>query len=207
MSHVHDQLGIQFINIPRKVVEFEDGHTVAVEPFVVSKRFVTVGMFDAFQKATGHVTTSERKGGKVFRYNEVIEHMSRTARLNAPAFCVSFTDALRFCEWAEVRLPSEAEWLAASLFDDRVYDVDGGEECPWCDKRRNIIKSKLPEVSESAGEEWTATRTENGLVVTRSGPIYFRDADWRSAVSDYRYLRKPDEWDLLLSFRVCKLSL
>jgi hypothetical protein len=206
MAQTHEQLGLRFLDIPGKTVEFEDGRTATVEPFAISKRAVTVALFEAFEKATGYVTAAERsEAAKLFRVNEVIEHMTPADRLQAPAYCVSFLDALAFCEWAEVRLPTEAEWLAASLIDDRVYDLKAGEPCPWCDARGNLIMDKLQDALEFfASKEWTSTRLPNGLVTVRGGPVYFRDNEWRNDLRSNRSFRKPEEWDLLTSFRVCK---
>jgi formylglycine-generating enzyme required for sulfatase activity len=206
MSPAHNPLGLRFLDIPGKTVEFEDGRTATVEPFAISKRAVTVALFEAFEKATGYVTAAERsEAAKVFRVNELIEHMSPAERLQAPAYCVSYLDALAFCDWAEVRPPTDAEWLAASLIDEHVYDLDEGEPCPWWDAaRRRLIRDNMPETLEFAGWEWTSTRLPNGLVTRRRGPKYFRTIRGQTDPRNNRSFGKPEEWDLFASFRVCK---
>jgi hypothetical protein len=198
------RLGFRFVDIPSKSIEFEDGTIVDVEPFSVSKRCTTVAAFEAFVRSTGYVLQSEKLGkGKTFRLNELIEHVSPQERLNQPAFCVSFVDAIHFCQWAKVRLPTEAEWLAGSLIDMRIYPVGGGQDCPWME-RGKLRVTALPGYALRPSEiELTGTCRSDGLVVARSGPWYFREADWREVVEDRRHFLDTREVDLVVSFRVC----
>jgi hypothetical protein len=124
---------LPFIDVAAKTIEFEDGRAEIVEPFAVAKYCVSIRLFESFQRATGYVTDSERVDGKEYRINEIVEHFSERERPDQPAYCVSWSDARHFCDWAGVRLPTEAEWLAASLIDMGIYDRDRGEYPPWCD--------------------------------------------------------------------------
>jgi hypothetical protein len=209
---------VDFVRIPRKIVELETGARIEVQPFAMSKRCVTVGLYRAFQEATKYVTVAEKNGqkvrvgtkglqleGKLYYDNELIEHLPPEERLTEPAFCMSYVDAMSLCEWAQVYLPTEAQWLAGSLIDDRVYDIEGGEECPWYDKkarRSSAMLEKLENALVQAQLELTATLTDDGRVVVRGEPWYFRRPDWRSTQGS-PYLVGPDQWGLLISFRVC----
>lgn len=190
---------VDYVDIPSKTVEFEDGRVTTVLPFRVSKSCVTVGELLDFQRATGYLTLAERdRHGKPFYLNELVEHIPEQDRAGAVAFCLSFLDAVRYCEWAGMRLPSEAEWLAAAIIDERIYDPEVRANYPRPQPSGGCGAASL----EGGQCEFTSTQTEGGLFVVRAGPWYFRDVDWREYVDSHRRLVLPDEWDLFHCFRV-----
>jgi Sulfatase-modifying factor enzyme 1 len=192
---------MNLIGVPGRVVEFEDGHVVNVESFRIGRRCITVGEFVAFQKLTSFVTTAERACRKTFLDNELLVSFSNHERLTQPAFCLSFVDAMAFCEYYDLRLPLEEEWLAASLVDQGVWLRRA--DCPLCDDMGNIVLEKLADAIQLCYEEWTATE-DSGGIVTRSGPKYFRDAEWQEYVLEHRKIRPVDYCDIMTSFRVCQ---
>jgi formylglycine-generating enzyme required for sulfatase activity len=114
---------------------------VMVDSFYISKFPVTNAQFQEFIASSGYVTEAQRFGWSwVFR-NHLPEiqqvplvsgtpwwrqiagadwshpegpDSSVTARPNYPVVQVSWNDALAYCDWAGVRLPTEAEWEFAA---------------------------------------------------------------------------------------------
>lgn len=199
---------MQFVDVPSKTVEFEDGQIATVAAFRVSEYCVTIGEFLEFEKATGYVTDAEReRGGRLFCLNELVEHVPEQERLAATAFCLSFADASRFCEWGSMRMPSEAEWLAAMIADERIYERKDPKSYPFRDSKDMFDVAQLKGHPKGGQWEFTSTRTAMGLVVARGGPRYYRESDWREYGRDNRRVVAPDAWDLFSCFRVVGIDL
>lgn len=104
---------------------------VRLRGFEIARTETTNDQFAAFVKATGFVTDTERRHNAMvfeppmpeFRW---IQDRSASWRFPNgrtrggiegkgchPVTCISFADALAYCKWAGVRLPSLDEWEAA----------------------------------------------------------------------------------------------
>jgi formylglycine-generating enzyme required for sulfatase activity len=92
-------------------------HPVSVDAFEIDKFEVTNEQFEKFVAETGYATEAEKAGDTSWRY-------WAKNKSNHPVVKVSWNDAAAFCEWAEKRLPTEAEWEKAARGTD-------GFTYPW----------------------------------------------------------------------------
>ena len=112
--------------------EAKPTHTVTVPPYYIGKYDVTNTQFIRFESITGYDA-----GGKWKQF------ASKWGD-RAPVVGVSWNDAMAYCKWAGLRLPTEEEWeLAARGTHGYTY--------PW-------------------GNAWDATRCRNSVDRTADGP-------------------------------------
>lgn len=116
----------------------QKGHTlnplrqVKTDSFYIAATELTNTAFEKFVLATGYITDAERmKNALVFvpgleefkwledstaywRYPNGIERGGIEHKMNHPVTTISYRDALAYCTWAGLRLPSLEEWEIAS---------------------------------------------------------------------------------------------
>jgi formylglycine-generating enzyme required for sulfatase activity len=114
-------------------------HKLYLPEYRIARVPVTVAQFAAFVQATGYRTTAEERGSAVVYTGSEWKDVKGAnwshprgpqsdvrQKQDHPVTCVSWRDAQAFCQWAGVRLPTEAEWeKAARGTDGRIF--------PWGD--------------------------------------------------------------------------
>jgi formylglycine-generating enzyme required for sulfatase activity len=146
---------------------------VELSPFWIDVHAVSNDRFARFAQATDYRTEAERFGwsfvfggllpdefpptrgvaqapwwrqvyGADWRHPEG-PHSSISDRMDHPVTHVSHNDAIAFCRWSELRLPTEAEWEYAArggLAENRF--AWGDELCPGGEHRCNIWQGTFP---------------------------------------------------------------
>jgi hypothetical protein len=194
---------LRFIPLFHATAHFENGSTLSLPPYEIARSPVTTGQFDQFTAATGYVTDCERDGKGSFRFDETIEPIRPKDRGNIPVHNVSFNDALAYCQWANVRLPTEAELLAAALIDERVMDQQEWHDFMFGQTGRFRIEN-YPNALDGLGEELVTCDGQPDKPVIRSGPFYVREVGWETRSN--RDECRSNEYGLMTGFRLCRLT-
>ncbi|MDP2806862.1 MAG: formylglycine-generating enzyme family protein, partial [bacterium] len=113
-------------------------HTISLDKYYIGKYEVTVGQFKKFCQATG---------------KSMPEQPTWNNRDDHPVVNVTWNDAKAYCDWAGLRLPTEAEWeKAARGTDGRSYPWGNG----WDGNKCNHGKDSSPYTDASDGYENTS---------------------------------------------------
>jgi formylglycine-generating enzyme required for sulfatase activity len=152
----------------------EDAREVEVEPFVIDMCAVTNAQFGEFVAATGYVTEAERFGWSFVFAGLLPDEFEPTrgvvqapwwrqvhnadwrrpegpasdieGRERHPVVHVSFADASAYCDWADVRLPTEAEWEFAARGGLAGKTFPWGDELePGGEQRMNVWQGSFPD--------------------------------------------------------------
>jgi len=136
-----------FARVPATTVSWAD-HEIPVEPFDMARKPVTRGEYLAFVKDTGwRMPDSWRRTGPT------------PDEQRLPVTGVTLDDARAYASWAQARLPTTAEWLAALRGDE-------GRRAPWGDGCRPgicLCPASGPDPQARSVDEGAATSTPQGI--------------------------------------------
>jgi formylglycine-generating enzyme required for sulfatase activity len=190
---------------------------IKLDPFYIDLTTVTNLLFSAFINATGYITEAERYGWSFVFYGLLSEEDRKSdfqvaaqtpwwcaiegarwnmpegknsnlnARMDHPVVHVSWNDAIAYCQWANKRLPTEAEW---------EYAARGGlvqKKFPWGDElildnehHCNIWQGTFPGYN-SLDDGYLGTAPANSFrpngygLYNVSGNVWEWCSDWFSA--------------------------
>jgi hypothetical protein len=155
---------------PRLRLPRDPDYWVRVEGFEIGKYPVTVQEYQLFVDKGG--PQPEGWDGQLLRFN-------------GPVWGVTWFDAKAYCDWARVRLPSEAEWeRAARGREGRKYPWGNEEPDP---DRANYRETKLQRTSPVG--LFPRGSTPGDGIADLAGNVWEWVEDWYGDSEKYRVLR------------------
>lgn len=153
-------------------------HRVRIDAFYLDKYEVTVARYDKFLEATGWMRP-------VNWYQLELSEVG-----DRPVVGVSWNDAQKYCEWADRRLPTEAEWeYAARGTDGRRYPWGDAEpDAKLANYARTWSYDYYKKRLEAVGSR-EASKSPFG-VYEMAGNVWEWVADWYDAKY---YARSPEK--------------
>jgi hypothetical protein len=136
-----------------------DGTPHSIAPIAISFTPVTIGQFVAFIETTGYTPIPDRIEYEGYLVSHFQLNHGKSPKL--PLFGVTYDDAVAYCDWVQLRLPTEPE-----LHHFFVSLVREGRKFTW------------------SGECWTTTSPAADVFVVRNGP--YRMESLNEPVARYR---------------------
>ncbi|MGB0387691.1 MAG: formylglycine-generating enzyme family protein [Ardenticatenaceae bacterium] len=153
---------------------------IYLDPFWIDQTEVTNAMFDRFIVATRYQTDAEKVNlSAIFNLqtNEWQEvpgaywknplGPGSTVEDDHPVVQVSWNDAVAYCNWANRRLPTEAEW-------EKAARGPNGRRYPW--DNSPLENDLLNSADQNIGTEWATQSLDDGYQLTAPVGTYPKGA-------------------------------
>ena len=169
----------EWVRIPRGEVMLH-GNAIAIGDVDISLHHVSLGQFEEFMRETGYRPVQDRLQGEDSLIESVHSHAGASPKV--PVVGVTYGDAVAYCDWASLRLPSEAELYAFFLSKARKgYRFEWGGQC------------------------WTTDVGPDGTVIACEGPYSASLRKTPQQLENHRDYFAHDHYDYpLIGFRVAK---
>jgi len=203
--------GMKMIKIPGK-------------DYYMGETEVTIGQYLTFCKATNSHWPEWVKAGNEYQSMllDVKDYESkgmRESNANYAITGVSWYDAMAYCKWAGVRLPTETEWEYAAKGGENFKFAGSNDvsEVAWYEENSggviHEVMAKQPNgygLYDMSGNlyEWTATSYVNDI---NQSERVLRGGNWRDSAEScrvaFRYGDYPTQKYWNQGFRVCSSSI
>ncbi len=128
-TFIHEKTGLEFVRIPAgEFLYGDDKQPKQLAEYWISKTPVTQAVYQLFIIATPQqaVPFTDADWAKSYRWDKK-KRTYPTDKRDHPVMLVSWRDAIAFCQWADVSLPTEEQWEKAARGTD-------GRKYPWGDE-------------------------------------------------------------------------
>lgn len=179
------------LTISDRWVEFEWGEKVFVPKFEVYADAVSVSEFSAFCIQARYNTFNERNGDSdTYFRNPRLEGVCNSELDKIPAYFITPTDAVAYCNFTGRKMLTEAQWMAASI----IHPLANVSESMKID----ALKNSRSQFISGQHEEFVVGK--EGILL-RKGPYWFLDKDWRESLSKNRVYISSNHADIFATFR------
>ncbi len=234
-TFIHEKTGVEFIRIPEGRFVFggddedEWGEVKELPEFWISKTPVTQAAYQRFIDAnrTYKLPFVKEDWAKPYNWDRV-KRTHPEDKADHPVVLVSWYDAIAFCEWAGLQLPTEEQWEKAARGTD-------GRKYPWgnndptdklCNFGRDVggttpVRFYSPQGDSPYGcmdmsgnvWEWCLNKYDNSLNIKidkSSDTRVLRGGSWTDDQNEvcgtYRFGDHPNERDCSGGFRMVYCS-